>query len=288
MADSIQDYAVNSVRWLSMEDFEGEVWKDIPDYEGWYQVSNFGRIKSVDRQFMLQRVCDSVPRVIKCKACIIKACTKRGDYLTCHLKKNGTNKSVKFHQVVCKAFHPNPDGLPEVNHINEIKTDNRADNLEWCTRRYNATWGTIISRLIKAQVNHPNKSRKVYQYDKDGNFITAYPSIKEASRVTGAKEANIASVCNNSKSSTAAGFIWSFTQDAVGIAQKVNRKRTNKAVYADRPVAMYDLNGNFLKKFPSIAQASAHTGIHKDTISRCCKHEGYYKTAGGYKWEYAD
>ena len=51
---------------------------------------------------------------------------------------------------------------------------------------------------------------------------------------------------------------------------------------------MYDTNGNFIKRFPSIAQASYHTGIHKDTIGRCCKHEGYYKTAGGYKWEYAD
>lgn len=288
MVDSIQDYAVNSVRWLSMEDFEGEVWKDIPDYEGWYQVSNFGRIKSVDRQFMLQRVCDNVPRIITRKACIIKACTKRGDYLTCHLKKNGTSKSVKFHQVVCKAFHPNPGELPEINHINEVKTDNRADNLEWCTRRYNATWGTVIERNRQKRINNPLLSRKVYQYDKEGKFISAYPSIKEAAKVVGAKETNIASVCNNGKSSTAAGFIWSFTKDEEVIAQKVDRKRINKSVYEKRPVAMYDTNGNFIKRFPSIAQASYHTGIHKDTIGRCCKHEGYYKTAGGYKWEYAD
>lgn len=286
MADSIQDYAVNSARWLSLEDFEGEVWKDIPGYKGWYQVSNFGRIKSVDRQFMLQRVCDSVPRIITCKACIIKACTKRGDYLTCHLKKNGTNKSVKFHQVVCKAFHPNPDGLPEVNHINEIKTDNRADNLEWCTRRYNATWGTAIERGVRKRISLI--SRKVYQYDLEGKFISAYPSIREAARVVGAKEANIASVCNNGKSSTAAGFIWSFTQNEADIAQKISRKRANKSVYEERSVAMCDLNGNFLRRFSSIAQASYYTGAYKDTISRCCKHEGYYKTAGGYKWEYAD
>lgn len=288
MADKIQYFAVNSARWLSLEDFEGEVWKDIPNYEGWYQVSNLGRIKSVDRQFTLQRVCDSVPRIITCKACIIKACTKRGNYLTCHLKKNGTSTSVKFHQVVCKAFHPNPDKLPEINHINEVKTDNRADNLEWCTRAYNANWGTAIERNIRKRINSPLLSKKVYQYDTDGNFMLAYPSIKEAAKATGAKVSNIAAVCNNGKSSTTAGFIWSFTQDEEVISQKVNRKRTNKSVYEERPVAMYDTNGNFLKRFPSIAQASYYTGIHKDTIRRCCKHEGYYKTAGGYKWEYTD
>ena len=84
---------------------------------------------------------------------------------------------------------------------------------------------------------------------------------------------------------------WLSMEDFEGeevIAQKVDRKRINKSVYEKRPVTMYDTNGNFIKRFPSIAQASYHTGIHKDTIGRCCKHEGYYKTAGGYKWEYAD
>ena len=286
MADRIEDYAVNSARWLSLEDFEGEVWKDIPDYEGWYQVSNMGRIKSLYRQFSLQRLCDSVPRIITCKACIIKACTRRGDYLTCHLKKNGTSKAVKFHQVVCRAFHPNPDGLPEINHINEIKTDNRASNLEFCTRLYNANWGTSIERNRRKRINNPLLSKKVYQYDLNGQFISEYPSVKEAARVTGAKEANIASVCNNGKSATAAGFIWSFTQDKAIIAEKVNRKRNNRKVYEERPVIMCDVDGNFIERFPSIVKASSHTGIHKDTIARCCKHEGYYKTAGGYKWEY--
>lgn len=286
MADRIEDYAVNSARWLSLEDFEGEVWKDIPGYEGWYQVSNMGRIKSLDRTFALKRSCDSVPRTICLKGQIIKACTSRGLYLICHLKKNGTVKTVKYHRVVCSVFHDTPCNLPEVNHINEIKTDNRAENLEFCTRIYNARWGTAIQRASEKTRNHPNTSRPVYQFSLDGVFVKRYPSIRQACRETGLKDTNINSVCRNGRSSSAGGFIWSFSGERDDVDAKVRRKKDNETVYRKKAVVMFSLDGKFIREFNSIAEAQFATGIHKDTISRCCKHEGYYKTAGGYKWEF--
>ena len=92
--DKIQDFEVNSPRWLSLENFDGEVWKDIFNYEGWYQVSNMGRIKSIDRWviFNSDKRKSSV-RLLKGQ--IIKA-SLRGFYLICHLKKNSTSKLVKY------------------------------------------------------------------------------------------------------------------------------------------------------------------------------------------------
>lgn len=285
MADRIEDYAVNSARWLSLEDFEGEVWKDIPEYEGWYQVSNMGRIKSLDREFSFQRSCDSVPRIKKLKGQIIKASYSNRGYLICHLKKNGTSKVVKHHRIVCCAFYENPYYLPEINHKNEQKTDNRASNLEFCTRRYNATYGTAIQRITSKTRNHPNTSKPVYQFSKNCVLIKKYPSIKQAVRETGVKAANIRSVCIGGKSSTAGGFIWSYTDDLSIIAEKALRKARKSRRYAERPVLMFSIDGKLVREFPSIVIASKTTGVHKDSIGRCCRHERY-KTAGGYKWEY--
>lgn len=286
MADRIRDYSVNSARWLSLEDFDGEVWKDIPGYEGWYQVSNMGRIKSMDRSFTQKRICDSVERHIFTKGKVIKASYTYGLYLFCHLKKNGTSKAVKYHRIVCSVFHKNPDNLPQVNHKNEIKTDNRADNLEWCTPKYNRNYGTAPERLSKKLRNRADCSKPVYKFSLNGVLLKEYPSIKEAARDNNLKEANIVSVCNNGKSSSTGGFIWSFNNEPGNVLEKINRKAKNRCQYAERPVLMFSKEGKLINRFNSIVMASKSTGIHKDTITRCCKHEGYYHTAGGYKWEF--
>lgn len=285
--DKIEDFDVNSHRWLSMEDFEGEVWKDVPDFEGLYLVSNMGRIKSLDRDTKYQRRKDSVAIFRSFKGQIIKA-SKYGEYLICHLKRNRTQKAVKYHRVVCSVFHPNPNNLPEVNHINEIKTDNRADNLEWCTRRYNATWGTAVERLRTALINNKGNSVVVYQFTLNGDFVAKYPSANEAGRVTGIEPVNILSVCNNKKSSSAGGYLWSYTQDPTEILNKVKRKKHGLSVYGKRRVCQYTVNNEFVKEYDSIIDASKATGISKVTIQKVCSHYGYQKTAGGYKWEYAN
>ena len=285
MAERITDFAVNSARWLSLEDFEGEVWKDIPNYEGLYQVSNMGRVKSLDRYVVSKRPQDSIERKRFYPSTILKAFFY-GNYLMCHIGINRKMKAVKYHRLVCSVFHPNPKGLPEVNHLNEIKTDNRAENLEWCSRVHNARWGTSIKRSSIARKNNADLSLVVYQFTLDGKFVEKYPSATEAERKTGIKMTNILSVCHNKRASSAGGFLWSFTQSPDVILQKRKRKEQGLKHYGGKPVRQLSLSGVLVNEYPSIEEAARETGIHKDTISRCCKHWGYYKSAGGYKWEY--
>lgn len=283
--DRIEDFEVNSPRWLSLEDFEGEVWRDIPNFEGYYLVSNMGRIKSLDRNTKYRRSRDSISTSRFFEGKIIKA-SLYGKYQICHLKIGDLKKAVKYHRIVCSVFHSNPNNLPEVNHKNEIKTDNRADNLEWCDRKYNLNWGTAIQRISIAGTNHPQKSHIVYQYTLDGKFVSKYPSIAEAERITHIKSANIYSVCKGTKSSSAGGYIWSLSQDPTAVFAKIKRKIKGLSVYGKRRVRQISLDGKTINEFNSIVDASKSTGINKTTIQKVCNHYRYQKTAGGFKWEY--
>ena len=106
-----------------------EEWRDIKGYEGKYQVSNLGRVKSL---YFINRQA-TIPREK-----ILKFGHNKQGYPHVHLcKNNKTSKSIFVHKLVAEAFIPNPNNHPVVNHINEIKTDNRVENLEWCTQQYN-------------------------------------------------------------------------------------------------------------------------------------------------------
>lgn len=109
-----------------------EIWKDIPEYSGVYQISNFGRVRSY-KGF----------RGVKER--ILKPQIARGYYYV-FLRRNGKTYFPSVHRLVAKAFIPNPQNYKFINHKNEIKTDNRVENLEWCTQLYNNTYGTAIKR----------------------------------------------------------------------------------------------------------------------------------------------
>lgn len=96
-----------------------EIYRDIPGYEGLYQISNYGNIKSLPRK--------------RCKGCILKPYYPKNGYPHVMLSKNGIEKCYKVHRLVAEVFIPNPDKKPEVNHKNANKSDNKAENLEWCT-----------------------------------------------------------------------------------------------------------------------------------------------------------
>lgn len=168
-----------------------EVFLDIKGYEGLYQVSNYGRVRSlVD--------CNAQTREL-----ILKARMNRCGYLAITLHKNAKMKTYSIHRLVAEAFIPNPDGLPCVNHIDEDKTNNRADNLEWCTAKYNCNYGTRNKRGTQ------KRSKRIYQYTKDGAFIQSYNSLKEAQKQTGTKGGAISRASHNIRKS-AGGYIWSF------------------------------------------------------------------------------
>ena len=119
-----------------------EEWKDIPGYEGLYQVSNTGKIKGLPRVTMQNQILKErilIPGVIN------------SGYLQITLHKNGEHKNFLVHRLVANAFIPNPKNLPEVNHKDEDKTNCNADNLEWCTRKYNINYGTHNQRSAESR-----------------------------------------------------------------------------------------------------------------------------------------
>ena len=104
--------------------------------------------------------------------------------------ENGTKKAFYIHRLVASTFVPNPMNYHEVNHIDEIKINNAASNLEWCDRTYNVNYGTRIQRVSESHINNPYLSKKVYSVDENGHVDT-YVSINEAGRQTGLHHANI-------------------------------------------------------------------------------------------------
>ena len=167
-----------------------EIWKDIKGYEGLYQVSNLGRVKSLDYNRM------GVERLLVCRKNMM-------GYLQVVLCKDSKHKHHQVHRLVAQAFIPNPYGLPQVNHKDECKTNNVETNLEWCNAKYNCNFGTRNERRAKAQ------SKAVYQYAKDGSLVKSYSSAREAERRTGYDNGNIVKCCNG-KYKQAYGYLLSY------------------------------------------------------------------------------
>ena len=172
-----------------INDMESEVWKPVVGYEGLYEVSNIGRVRSINFHK-------------SGKAKVMRPSLNTWGYLIVDLRKNNKRHSYAVHRLVALAFIPNPDNLPEINHKNEIKYDNTVDNLEWCTRKYNINYGTAIKR----------RSKPIVQFDNNGNVVGKFKSIREASRYCQIDRHSI-SFCVNGKQKTSKGFVWKYDYD---------------------------------------------------------------------------
>lgn len=155
------------------------IWKDIEGYEGKYQVSNIGEVRAFNY--------NHTGKVKK-----LRQWANKGGYKRVKLYKNGKRKFYLVHRLVAEAFIPNPNGLLEVNHKNEIKDDNRASNLEWCDRKYNVNYGTRNMKHSKSisGANHC-QARKVMLINTGETFNT----VTEAGRKYGVYYGSIVRCC---------------------------------------------------------------------------------------------
>ena len=144
---------------------ENEVWRDVAGFEGLYKVSDKGNIYSVERK-------DS--RGNKCGGRTLKPRYDQRGYFKVGLYKNGKMQNKLIHRLVTEAFIPNPENLPEVNHRDEVKTNNELSNLEWCDKSYNASYGTRIERISQKQ------SKKVRAINVETGEVLTFNSVREA------------------------------------------------------------------------------------------------------------
>lgn len=196
-----------------------EVWKPIPKYEGIYQVSNFGRVKSLNRWV----TCKNGNRQRR-KERILKLRKNRGGYLIVGLHQHGEMNTFKVHRLVAQAFVPNPNHYSQVNHKDENKMNNKMENLEWCTVKYNNNYGTRIQRRAVTQTNGL-QSKPVNQYDLQGKLLRRWPSLRECRR-HGLSNASISKCCHG-KQRTAYGCIWKFEKEKSADNDTVDASETN-------------------------------------------------------------
>ena len=188
-----------------MDNLEKEIWKDIKGFEGIYQVSNLGRVRSLPRQTNNQ---------FGKKERILKPWIKRNGYYQIGLRKQSIVKWYLVHRLVYEAFNGSiPEGL-QVNHINEIKTDNRLENLNLMTPKENTNWGTRNERCSKKQING-KLSKPVLQFTLDNILIKEYASTHQVERELGFANGNIVNCCNG-KLKQAYGYIWKYKENKKG------------------------------------------------------------------------
>lgn len=184
------------------------------------------------------------------------------------------HRHVKSHRFVAECFHPNPDNLPEVDHINGNRADNRVENLRWVTRKQNCNNPYTLEQRSESMTNNEKNSRKVYQYTKDGDFVREWPSVSEVYRQLGFHISNIV-VCCSGKLRSVHGYVWSYEKaDKI----EIRRHRHCKCVY------QLTLDGKLVKEWPSVLEAAKELGFSRTCIGATCR--GVHKSAYGFKWSY--
>lgn len=158
-----------------------EIWKDIKEYEGIYQVSNFGKVKS-KRKILIPA---------------------KGEYLKVSLSKNGTQKTRYIHRLVAETFLDNKSNLPFVNHKDENRYNNNVNNLEWCTNKYNINYGNAQKKKAKSQLRY-----NIIQKDIKGNIVNIWESASQVADCLKLNKGTIRKSCKTGLKNY--GYYWEY------------------------------------------------------------------------------
>lgn len=194
--DELLDINRTNPRWYVLQNLPNEEWKDIQDYEGLYQVSNYGRVKSLERWADDKHYCPEH---------IMKGYVNFG-YVIVVLSKFAKTKHYRVHRLVAENFLKNEHNYTIINHINENKIDNRVNNIEWCSIEYNANYGNRNIKIAK------RLGKRIVQKTLSGDIIATFPSLSETSRITGYNIAPLSRCCNGIQD-LAYGYKWEFIDE---------------------------------------------------------------------------
>lgn len=190
-----------------------EEWRDIKGFEGYYQISSLGRIKSLKR-LIIRRDGKPYPQ----KECFLKPSKNRKGYLTGQLSKDYKTTFYQVHRLVAEAFIPNVYNLPQVNHIDGNKENNSVDNLEWISNYDNMQHSIKTGLRDVKEISNKMKTakrREVLQYSIYGEFIKHWKSIKDVETELKIPNQNIVKVCQG-KRHTAGGYVWEYYKNKKG------------------------------------------------------------------------
>ena len=285
---------------------EEEIWKPVVDAVGVYEVSNKGHLKCVIQgQGHRKRQ--------------LKPCINYANYENYRYKKNdGKYRYVGIQRIMMEAFVPVPDELKhlmgtrflQVNHKDENPRNNTLENLEWCSAKYNTNYGTAMRRKVETrnQTGVRGAMVKVKQLSLTGEFIRVWNSMAEASNELGIFKSQICCCCKGTQK-TAGGYKWEYVDDVGVFEHSEETKAKMKEIYSANPnrrgkhltpeqlekhyathrgipVAQYDLDGNFIKKWDDAPTAARFLHLDSTTIQKVCSGYRYSRTCGGFVWKY--
>lgn len=263
---------------------ENEIWKPVVGYEGYYEISNLGRLKSVDRMVKQGKSLRHVTERIK------KPHRASDGYPAYTLCRDCKSKIIRIHLLLARAFIPNPENKGYVDHINTDINDFRLENLRWVTAKENSnnpltlqhcrdnTYIKEVSqRANKTKIERGTKTapKKVYQFLKDGTFVGEWECSNEAYKKTGIIASSIRDCCNGKRYS-AGGYLWSYDENKTPIYNVPTHTNAKK-------VWQYDTNGNLIKVWDSYTKAAKSIGMLPSNFAKYAKKKPFQK---GYIWKF--
>lgn len=240
-----------------------EVWKDIKEFEGFYQISNLGRVRSLDREVKRSE------EIMKVKGKIIKAHLNTKGYKVVDLYKDGKRKHKHVHYLIAKAFIPNPDNKSFIDHIDTNKTNNNISNLRWCTHKENMNNEITLKKQKESQ-----KGKKLSEETKRkiGEAFRGRKLSEEAKR-----KLSLANKGKKMPEHVKRKLIES--HKGKKIPEETKRKMRNSSPNKKRVLC---IETGII--YVSVMEAGRQTNIHASSITNCCN--GKRKSAGKLHWRY--